>query len=174
MPNVEETKLPGIGVRHEFTTRSGKRLGVITHRTGQRDLLLYSQDDPDACGQVVRLEDDDSRALVEMLGTSQVSQNLTDLRQDVGGMVIDWMPINPSYSCSSCRVQDTGVREKTGVMIVAVLRDGKMLPVPTEDFQLKPGDMAVVVGTRENIGNALAMLQSRSADATRSAEPGGR
>lgn len=162
MPKVQETALPGVGVRHEFTTKGGNRLGVITHRTGHRDLLLYSDVDPDACGKVVRLEEDDSRALAEMLGTSQVSQNLADLRQEVGGMAIDWMPINPTSSCASCRVQDTGVREKTGVMIVAVLRDGQMLPVANDEFQLMPGDMAVVVGTRESIGNALAMLQSGS------------
>ena len=160
MPNVQETVLPGVGVRHEFTTKAGNRLGVITHRSGNQDLLLYSDVDPDACGKVVRLEEDDSRVLAEMLGSSQVSQNLAELRQEVGGMAIDWLPINPNYSCASCTVGTTGVREKTGVMIVAVLRNGQMLPVPTEDFQLIPGDMAVVVGTRENIGNALAMLQS--------------
>jgi len=165
MPKVEETKLPGVGVRHEFTTKSGKRLGVITHRTGQRDLLLYSKEDPDACGQVVRLEEDDSRALTDLLGNSQVSQNLTDMRQDVGGLVIDWMPVNPTYACASCRVRDTNVREKTGVMIVAVLREGKMVQVPDEEFRLMPGDMAVVVGTPESIGQALELLQASTAGA---------
>jgi len=172
MPNIQETKLPGVGVRHEFITKGGNRLGVITHRTGHRDLLLYSNVDPDACGKVVRLEEDDSRALAEMLGSSQVAQNQAELRQDVEGMAIDWLPINPAYSCASCTVQATGVREKTGVMIVAVLRDGAMLPVASDDFQLKPGDMAVVVGTRENIGNALAMLQSGRSEHVRTGTAG--
>jgi TrkA domain protein len=160
MPKVQETSLPGIGVRHEFATKAGERLGVLSHRTGNRDLLLYSRNDPDACAKVVRLDEDDARALSELLGSSQVEQNLTNLRQEVDGMAIDWLPINPSWSCAGCRVQDTHLREKTGVVIVAVLRDGQMVPVPAEDFLLLPGDTAVVVGTRDSITQALSLLQS--------------
>jgi TrkA domain protein len=45
---IQETALPGVGLRHDFTTRAGRQLGVVTHRTGRRDLLLYDRDDPDA------------------------------------------------------------------------------------------------------------------------------
>lgn len=160
MSKVQETSLPGIGVRHEFATKGGERLGILNHRTGNRDLLLYSRNDPDACAKVVRLEEDDARTLSELLGTSQVEENLTNLRHEVGGLAIDWLPINPSWSCAGCSVQDTNLREKIGVVIVAVLRDGQMVPVPAEDFLLKPGDTAVVVGTRESITQAQSMLQS--------------
>ena len=160
MPNVQETSLPGVGVRHEFATKGGDRLGVLNHRTGNRDLLVYSRNDPDACAEVVRLEEDDARTLTDLLGASQVAQKLTNMRQDVGGLSIDWMPISPSWSCAGCRVQDTGLREKTAVVIVAVLRDGKMVPVPNEEFLLVPGDMAVVVGPRDGISMAQSLLQS--------------
>ena len=36
MPEVRETLLPGVGVRHEFTTASGERVAVLTHRGGRR------------------------------------------------------------------------------------------------------------------------------------------
>lgn len=165
MPNVQETTLPGVGVRHEFATKGGDRLGVLSHRTGNRDLLLYSRNDPDACAKVVRLEEDDARTLTELLGAAQVAQNLTDMRQEVGGLSIDWLPINPSWSCAGCRVQDTSLRAKTGVVIVGVLRDGEMVPVPGEDFLLKPGDTAVIVGTPEDIGRAQSLLQAGEAGA---------
>ena len=51
MAEIDETELPGIGVRREFTTRGGMRLGVIATRTGSRDLLLYDRDDPDVLHQ---------------------------------------------------------------------------------------------------------------------------
>lgn len=160
MPNVQETALPGVGVRHEFATKGGDRIGVLNHRTGNRDLLLYSHNDPDACAEVVRLNEEDARALAELLGASQVSQNVANMRQEAGGLSIDWLPINPSWSCSGCRIQDTGLRGTTGVVIVAVLRDGRMMRVAGDDFQLMPGDTAVVVGTRESIGQAQSLLQS--------------
>jgi TrkA domain protein len=167
MPNVQETSLPGVGVRHEFATKGGERVGVLNHRTGNRDLLLYSRNDPDACAKVVRLEEDDARALAELLGASQVAQNLTNLRQEVDGLTIDWMPISPSWSCAGCQVQEMGLRAKTGVVIVAVMRDGQLLPVSAEDFLLVPGDMAVVVGTSESIQQAKNLLQSGDKDTNR-------
>ena len=47
MADIEETELPGVGVRREFTTRAGMRLGVIQTRSGRRDLLLFDLDVPD-------------------------------------------------------------------------------------------------------------------------------
>jgi TrkA domain protein len=44
--DVQETALPGVGLRHEFTPRAGRHLGVVSYRTGRRDLLLHDLDDP--------------------------------------------------------------------------------------------------------------------------------
>ncbi len=44
---IEETKLPGIGLRHDFVTHAGRRLGVVSHRDGERDLVVYDPADPD-------------------------------------------------------------------------------------------------------------------------------
>jgi len=40
---VERTALPGIGLRHVFTTSNGRRLGVVSHRSGRRDLVVYDR-----------------------------------------------------------------------------------------------------------------------------------
>ena len=40
--DVIETKLPGIGVRHDFLTDGGRRVGVVSHRNGSRDLVVFS------------------------------------------------------------------------------------------------------------------------------------
>ncbi|MEP7045910.1 MAG: hypothetical protein ABI949_04475 [Ilumatobacteraceae bacterium] len=37
MRDIEETLLPGVGVRHEFTTAGNERLALLTHRTGRRE-----------------------------------------------------------------------------------------------------------------------------------------
>jgi TrkA domain protein len=44
--DIRETALPGVGLRHEFTTRAGRHLGGVSCRTGGRALLLYDPDDP--------------------------------------------------------------------------------------------------------------------------------
>ena len=40
MPEVRETMLPGVGVRHEFETADGERVAVLTHRGGRRELAV--------------------------------------------------------------------------------------------------------------------------------------
>jgi K+/H+ antiporter YhaU regulatory subunit KhtT len=37
--DVEITRLPGLGTEREFSTVAGRRIGVLTHRDGHRELL---------------------------------------------------------------------------------------------------------------------------------------
>jgi TrkA domain protein len=159
MPQIKETQLPGVGVRHDFATRSGERLGVITHRTGRRDLLIYDRDDPDACAEVLRLEEDESHALAELLGGTRVTETIASLQQSVPGLTIDWLPISASSACAAHSIADFGIRGQTGVSIVAVVRGGQTVPSPGADFVLQPGDTAVAVGTPDAIRRAFALLQ---------------
>jgi len=73
---IEETPLPGVGVRHDFTTTAGTRIGMVTFRTGERELVIYDEEDPDRAGATLRLAEDDARALADLLGGSQVIEHL--------------------------------------------------------------------------------------------------
>ncbi len=46
MAQVEQTPLPGVGVRYDFTTGEGRRLGVVHHQDGRKDFYVGSGDDP--------------------------------------------------------------------------------------------------------------------------------
>ncbi len=140
-------------------TKSGRRVGVIAHRTGRRELLVYARDDPDACTEVVDLDQADSSALVEILGGSQVSTSVADLRQWVEGLAIDWVPIRADWSAAGRTIGDTQLRRRTGVSIVALLRNGTTIPSPEPSQDLRDGDTAVVVGTPGGISEAVALLQ---------------
>jgi TrkA domain protein len=159
MTEIQETQLPGIGVRHDFVTKAGERIGMISHRTGRRDLLIYDRSDPDACQVVVRLEEQDSRILADLLGASHVTERLTKLQQSVEGLTIDWVPIGAAWASAGRMIQDTQLRAQTGVTIIAVIRDEQTIPVPGPDFHLQAGDTAVVIGTPEGIQKAFALLQ---------------
>ena len=154
--DIHETALPGVGLRHDFTTRTGRQLGVITHRTGRRDLLVYDREDPDACREVVELTDEEAEALGELLGADRVVEHLADL-QRIEGLAIDWLAIRPGSPFAGRTIADTQARSRTGVSIVAVLRNGGAIPAPTPDVRLEPGDTLVVVGTTDGI-SALADL----------------
>lgn len=151
MPRIEETPLPGVGVRHDFLTRGGARVGVISHRTGRRELLIYSGRDPDACSEVLRLDEDEGHALADLLGGSTVSEHVGGVTQQIEGLTIDWLKISSRSTASGKTIADCGVRVETGASIVAIVRGGETTPAPRGDFVLAAGDTVVVVGTQQGV-----------------------
>lgn len=159
MANVEQTRLPGVGVRHDFETRRGRRIGVIAHRGGHRELIVYDHDDPDAVAATVRLEDDDAHTLAELLGASRVTEAVDQIRQDIEGLAIDWVELADTWWCAGRTIADTQLRRRTGVSIVAIIRGEETVPAPEPNAPLLAGDTVVVVGTPEGIQRAITLLQ---------------
>ncbi len=158
MALVRETKLPGVGVRHEFTTEAGEVIGVLVHHDGRRDLLMYDDVDPDACASTTGLSAPDSRALAEMLGASQIAESLRNVQQEVAGLAIEWIEIPPDSVAASTSLADGQYRQRTGASIVAVLREGASIPAPAPDFELQVGDTVVAVATHEGVAALRALL----------------
>lgn len=89
---VEETPLPGVGVRFTFRTANGARVSVLHHHSGRHDVFVGDPTDPDASRQVLELTDEDARVLTELLGTSRVVREIDRLQQSVAGLSIEWRP----------------------------------------------------------------------------------
>lgn len=81
MTRIDETRLPGIGLRHDFVTARGTRIGVITYRDGRRELVVFAQHDPDECRATVQLDEEDAHALADMLGGSQIVEHVERERE---------------------------------------------------------------------------------------------
>ena len=158
--DIQETNLPGVGLRHDFTTRAGRQLGVVTHRTGRRDLLLYDRDDPDATQEVIRLTQEEADTLADLLGTARLTGRLAELQQRIEGLAIDWLPIRPDSPYAGRDIADTQARSRTGVSIVAILHGNGAIPAPTPDARLDPGDTLVVVGTTKGVKDLSKLLGS--------------
>jgi TrkA domain protein len=154
---IQETALPGVGLRHEFTTSAGCQLGVVSYRTGRRELLLYDPDDPDACREVIRIIPEEADALADLLGANRLSGRLAELQQQLAGLAISWLTIRDGSPYARGTIADTQARSRTGASIVAVLRGQTAFAAPTPDFGFQPGDTAVVIGTPEGV-KALAGL----------------
>jgi len=158
MAEIDETELPGIGVRREFTTRGGLRLGVIANRTGKRDLLLYDRDDPDVCRSVVPLDEHDSDVLAELLGGDQVVSDAASTLINLEGLAIDWVNIDASSAMAGETIGDADVRTRTGASVAAVLHGGESVPGPGPEVVLPAGGQVVAVGTPEAIEALTELL----------------
>jgi TrkA domain protein len=157
MAEINETRLPGVGIRFDFTTRDGSRVVVVNHHSGRCELLVCSKEDPDACHEVLRLAKEDARALAEVLGQSQVTEEVTSMRLSMQGLTIDWLPVGDESDFAGCSLHDVEHHGAEPASIVAVTRDGVTIPAPPSSFTLKRGDVAVVVGTPAGI-EALAII----------------
>jgi TrkA domain protein len=151
MAQVRETKLPGVGVRHDFTTEDGTDIGVLVHRDGRREILVYDTGDPDACSSLVSLSAADSRTVSELLGASQVTEVVSVVQQNIEGLAIEWIEIAATSSRGDETIGDGQYRTKTGASIVAVIRDDQSIPAPGPDFELLTNDVVVAVGTSEGL-----------------------
>lgn len=151
-------------MRHDVVTSSGRRLGVVSHRNGRRDLVLYDQDDPDDCLASVALTDDEAEALADILGASLMLGQLSGLRQQAAGLLTEQIAIPAGSYYVGRRLGDTRVRTRTGASIVAVLREREVIASPDPSFQFEAGDVVVVVGTRSGLDGVSAVLADGDPD----------
>jgi TrkA domain protein len=158
MSQVEPTPLPGVGVRYEFATRAGRRLGVVHRHEGSTEIHIAATDDPDTPPLCIGLGDDEVHTLVEILGGSRVTESLARLQQYVEGIAIEWLTVGRDSPVAGRSIAAAGIRQRSGVSVVAVLRGEVTHPAPGPEFRIEAGDMLVVVGTPEGIAAATGML----------------
>jgi TrkA domain protein len=150
MAEVTETPLPGVGVRHEFTTAAGERLVILSHRTGRREIAVYDRADPDASTTVLHLTPDDTHTLAELLGGGALSEAAAGV-QWLAGVAIDWIPIRAGSEQVGSTIGGSRLRTRTGASVVALVRHNDTLPAPGPDDTLESGDVVVAVGTPEGL-----------------------
>jgi TrkA domain protein len=158
---VEETKLPGVGLRHEFVTDDGRRVAVISVKTGARHLAIYAEDDPDAVKASIELTNDEAQLLAELLGAPRVIERLAKLREQVEGITTAGIPLGDRSPYVARTLGDAAIRSRTGASIVAVFRGDDVVPSPTPDFRFQTGDKVIVVGTEEGVRSASEILEPR-------------
>jgi TrkA domain protein len=156
--SIEHHNLPGIGVSHVLTTGRGRRIGVVSHRSGRRDLVIYDKADPDTSVVSVTMNGDEANALAELLGTARIVERLAELQRQVAGLVTAQLVIAPGSPYDGKTLGDTRARTRSGASIVAVVRDREVIASPRPDFGLAGRDLVVVVGTESGTEAVAAIL----------------
>jgi TrkA domain protein len=159
MAEIRETPLPGVGLRYDFATDGGERLGVIAHRSGRRELLVYDREDPDRCRETLTLDEEDAWTLAELLGGPKLTGPLATLQQSIQGLTIDWFRVEPGHASAGATIGDLQLRRRTGTTVVAIQRGERTVPSPTPEQRFDVDDVAVLVGTPEGIERAIGVLR---------------
>lgn len=139
-------------------------MGVVSHRNGRRDLVLYDKDDPDSCLASIPLNDDEAEALADVLGASLMLGQISGLRQQAAGLLTEQISISAGSRFVGRKLGDTKARTRTSASIVAVLRDGQVIASPGPEFVFQAGDVVVVVGTRQGLDGVSTILANGTPD----------
>ena len=158
MRKVTETDLPGVGVRFDLQTDSGRAVGVVVHQSGRRDLVVYDDRDVDRAAESVVLSEDEGHTLGEILGGSPVLEHLDDAVHRLEDLVISWVEISPKSSLAGQTLAEATLRTSTGAGVVALVTDSGSIPIPAGTERLEPGDTAVVVGVPAAVKAATRLL----------------
>jgi len=155
---VHRTALPGVGLLFEFVTERGRRVGVVSHRTGRREVVVYRREDPDTAAVTLTLNAEEADGLAELLASTRIVERLDALHRQVEGLVTEQIPISAGSPYDRRSLGDTRARTRTGASIVAVVRGQQVYASPRPDFVFHAGDIVVVVGTAEGTAAVAQLL----------------
>ncbi|WP_244328679.1 cation:proton antiporter regulatory subunit [Streptomyces marokkonensis] len=157
--DVNEVLLPGVGLRYEFVNRDGDRVGIVARRSGDFELMVYTAEDPDEARPVLRFTSEEADTVAEILGAPRIAERFADLTREVPGLSAGQIQIDPGSPYADRVLGDTRARTRTGASIVAVVRGEEVIASPGPAQLLRPGDVLVVVGTREGIAGLQHIVQ---------------
>jgi TrkA domain protein len=149
--DVRETLLPGVGLCFEFDNADGDRIGVIAHRKGDFEILVYTAADPDKANRVFRLTDREAEAMAQIFGAPRMVERFADLTKEVPGLDAGQVEIDAESPYAGRELGQTRARTRTGASIVAIVRDEQVLASPGPDEVLHTHDVLVVIGTADGI-----------------------
>lgn len=134
--DLHETRLPGVGMKYTFPLASGGRIAVIQHNDGQREIYFYRRSGDDEPTAVIELHDDEARQLGAVLGGAYERPKIVDdLELALGELSIEWVPVPDDSPAIGKSLADCAFRARTGVTVIAILRE----PEPVSGAQ--PGDV---------------------------------
>jgi TrkA domain protein len=144
---LRETRLPGIGVKYGFRTSSGGRLSVVLHNDGNREIYFFRHDHDDEPSEVIRLDDDEARQFGAVIGGAYERPKIVeDLELALGELTIEWIPVPDGSPLVGKTLAESGFRAKTGITVIAILRDPEPVAGAQPSDVIQKGDTLVTVG----------------------------
>jgi TrkA domain protein len=164
--DLRETRLPGIGTKYAFRLGDGGRLAIILHNDGRREVYFFrhaSDDDPRA---VIDLDDDEARQLGAILGGAYERPKIVEeLEMALGELLIEWVPVPDASPWIGKTLAEAGFRARTGITVIAILRDPEPVAGAQPNDVIERGDTLVTVGTAGEYAACRRLLAGEGAAA---------
>ena len=158
---LRETRLPGIGVKYGFRTSEGGRLAIVLHNDGQREIYFFRHEHDDEPSSVIRLDDDEARQLGAVIGGAYERPKIVEeLEMALGELTIEWIPVPDNSPVIGKTLAECGFRAKTGITVIAILREPESVSGAQPEDVILYGDTIVVVGQAGQFTAARKLITS--------------
>ena len=145
--DLTETRLPGIGTKFTLRLDDGGRLAIILHNDGKRELYYFGHADDEEPRSVITLDDDEARQLGAVIGGAyERPKIIEDLELALGELTIEWVPVPDTSPWLGKTLAECGFRAKTGVTVIAILREPEPVSGAQPHDVVQRGDTLVTVG----------------------------
>lgn len=91
-------------------------------------------------------------------------KRLDELSQYLAGTTTDTVLILDGSPAAGKSLEESELRSRSGVTVIAVVRDGQSIHNPPADFRLAPGDVMVLLGSHKDLDQATEILSPRTID----------
>jgi TrkA domain protein len=144
--DLRETRLPGVGFKFTFSTDRGDRIAVILHNHGLREIYFYRRDAEDPTA-VIDLDDEEARQLGAVLGGAYERPRIVEeLEMALGELTMEWVPVPDTSPAIGKTLAECAFRARTGVTIIAILREPESVSGAQPSDVVQKGDTLVAVG----------------------------
>src|SRR6185503_6613544 len=117
--HLQETRLPGVGVKYALSLAAGGRLTLILHNDGKRELYFYRHRGDEEPTTVITLGDDEARQLGAVIaGAYDRPKIVEDLEMALGELQIEWIPVPETSPCIGKTLGELEFRKRTGVTVI--------------------------------------------------------
>ncbi|MCO8243285.1 MULTISPECIES: cation:proton antiporter regulatory subunit [unclassified Haladaptatus] len=155
---VYETDVPGVGKKYEVDTADGTRLVILLHHDGRREIYLRPDDDADS-ERLFSLTGKQARQVGSILeGAYFQPVELEDVTVPLGDAIIEWVDVPADSDVVGKTLQSLGLRNRTGVSIIAIQRGKETVPNPGPEETIRSDDILVTIGTREEQASLAGLV----------------
>ncbi|MCP3028279.1 cation:proton antiporter regulatory subunit [Halobacillus sp. A5] len=156
--NISISQLPGIGQKISLKTAEESMLVLIVHHTGKRELYFFDDQDSEEADFAMDLTSDETRELgAQLLGATYQPVNADQLKMFKNQIVIDWIELKPSSPIVYKTIEESEVRNLTGVTIIGIIKGDETIAIPEADTKLQPGDVIMSIGKQDQIDSMIAL-----------------
>ena len=160
---VYEADLPGVGKKFEVELDGERRLVIVIHNTGRREVFVRPEPDADA-ERVFDLSDRLARQVGTILEGAYFQPIRTDTIDTVltDDTLIEWAKVASDSNIAGTTLAETRLRQELGVSVIAIQRDDDTLTNPGPETLIEADDTLVVLGSQ----NACRQLDELAAGNT--------